>query len=70
MTEFYTDQLSQFAGWRVVAAVSSPPDDFGDEYFGLELKNGPHIRIVWFLRDDEGNGPGSFEIQEIKEGTR
>jgi len=62
--DWYVKQLSQFTGWKVVQPVKSPPDDFlGDEFFGLLLQNGTKRKILWFLRDDEGNGPGSFEIQ-------
>lgn len=43
-------------------------DDASQEYdgafFGLVLaKDGvKKDKVIWFLRDDEGNGPGSFDI--------
>jgi hypothetical protein len=62
--DFYLRQLGQFNGWTVVNPAQSPPDDYGDAYFGLVLTDGKQTKIVWFLRDDEGNGPGSFEVQD------
>lgn len=63
---FYLGQLDQFVGWTVDTLAQSPEDEFGDQYFGLVLKNGKARKIVWFLRDDEGNGPGSFDIEDVK----
>jgi len=57
-TKFYTEQLSQLVGSKIKSVVND-----GKEFFGLELifpNKGE--KILWFLRDDEGNGPGSFEI--------
>jgi hypothetical protein len=62
--EFYLEQLAQFVGWKVTGVAKAPLDEFGDAYFGLVLTKSAAKRIVWFLRDDEGNGPGSFEVQE------
>ena len=40
-----------------------PDDAWGDEFFGLvvTLSDG-RTRTVLLLADDEGNGPGRFEI--------
>ena len=61
--KFHTDRLSVLIGYKVVGTCYGVPDEFHDAYFGLTLK-GPrgHEAKLWFLRDDEGNGPGSFQL--------
>ena len=61
MENFYVEQLAKFVGYKVSGVVSSP-----DGFFGLKLKSGKSEKIVWFLSDDEGNAPGSFEVQAGK----
>lgn len=62
-TKFYLEQLAVLVGGKVTAAVRSGVDEFGDEFFGLKImdKDGKP-KVLWLLSDDEGNGPGSFEI--------
>jgi len=59
---FYVDQLSKLVGYKVSGILS----DKDDEFFGLTLR-GPSgdWKALWFLQDDEGNGPGSFAIGDI-----
>jgi hypothetical protein len=61
--DYYTNVLNKFSGSVIEQAISDPEGEF----FGLKIKTplGKH-KIIWFLMDDEGNGPGSFEIQEVK----
>lgn len=61
MENFYAEQLAKFVGCKVSGVVTSP-----DGFFGLKIKSGRMENIVWFLRDDEGNGPGSCEVQAVK----
>ena len=42
------------------------PKEGEEGFFGLEIRKGDKEYILWFLCDDEGNGPGSFEIQEAE----
>ena len=66
-TKFYTGQLELLVGATIVAPIISLNEYGGDDFFGLKLhKNGKDFAL-WFLRDDEGNGPGSFEIQSLEE---
>lgn len=60
---YYTDTLQKFSGSIIEQAVT----DKEGEYFGIQIKTplGKH-KIIWFLRDDEGNGPGAFQIQDIR----
>ena len=51
-------------GGKVVGLASSPPDEFGMEYAGLVIENKGKKLILWFLQDEEDNGPGTFEVQE------
>ena len=67
-TNFYLEKLAVLAGGTVIGTVRSGVDEtFGDEYFGLKIKgNDGKAKVLWLLSDDEGNGPGSFEIAEAQ----
>lgn len=62
-TAFYVNKLKPFIGGEITDTVITGMDDFGDEYFGfsIRLTDGSE-KVILFLRDPEGNGPGSFEI--------
>jgi hypothetical protein len=67
-TNFYLEQLAVIVGGTVTGTVRSGVDEILDEeYFGLEIvgKDGKK-KILWLLSDDEGNGPGIFEIAEAQ----
>ena len=69
--DFYLQQLQPLVGAKIVGLARTDESD-PDEYFGLvvELPNKQRKVIFFlrddFLRDDEGNGSGSFEIQDAK----
>ena len=66
-TEFYLKLLEPLIGGTVVGLARSGVDpELGDEFFGLviQLKNGQKKSLT-LLSDDEGNGPGSFEIGDV-----
>ena len=58
--QFYLKQLNQLVGGKIINLIS----DQEEEFFGIVVRkeDGEMVK-VWFLKDDEGNGPGSFEIQ-------
>jgi len=65
----YYDELDKVLHGTIKEVVL---DEGDEEFFGLriELPTSPYLRqvdevILWFYKDDEGNGPGSFHIQEI-----
>ena len=62
-TQFYLDQLKPLADGKIVGLLRTGEDEFGDEFYGLSIqcKDGA-IRHLIILRDDEGNGQGSFQI--------
>jgi hypothetical protein len=64
-TDFYLRQLQPLLGGTIsaLARTGTPDDAWGDEFFGLvvTLADGT-TRTVLLLADDEGNGPGRFEI--------
>jgi hypothetical protein len=40
--------------------------DNEDEFFGLQVKMPEgQTKVLWLYQDDEANGPGSFEMQEM-----
>ena len=44
---------------------STPDSETGEPYLGLLLKNGADERELWFLRDEEDNGAGFFDINPM-----
>ena len=64
-TDFYLRQLQPLLGGTIsgLARTGMPDDAWGDEFFGLvvTLSDG-RTRTVLLLADDEGTGPGRFEI--------
>jgi len=62
--EFHLKQLEPLVGGSILGlAKTGGTDDFSEAYFGLlvRLKNGQR-KVLLFLSDPEGNGPGSFEL--------
>ena len=54
-------QLKQLIGYKVKEVLFDVSDDEG--YSGLLFENAKKEQIVvWFLRDEEGNGPGAWDI--------
>lgn len=60
--DFYLEQLMPLVGATITGGVNDPDGEF----FGLELtlKSGEK-KTLWFLSDDEGNGPGSFSLEGV-----
>jgi len=63
MENYYTEKLAAFVGGKITGVAF---DNDGEGFFGIKVKVGRKENIIWFLRDDEGNGPGSFDVQEVK----
>ena len=59
-TDFYTSQLVTLIDSRVTGVIK----DDENEFFGLQFttKEGKRMNL-WILRDDEGNGPGSIDLE-------
>ena len=60
-TQFYLKQLEILVGGTVVGLAH---DGSSEGFVGITVKTKAGKKIVWFLCDDEGNGPGSFDIQD------
>lgn len=59
--DFYCEKLKPLFG----ATVTGIARDFDNEFFGLEFKLADgSTKTLWILQDDEGNGPGSFDIED------
>lgn len=66
-TDFYVKQLDKLVGGEVTGIALDTGDPQDDTYFGLTIKAPDGVSYaVWFLRDEEGNGAGSFDIQKLK----
>jgi hypothetical protein len=63
--DYFDRLLEQFRGAKIVKPFHH--EEGNETWYGLvvELTNG-EIKTIWFLRDEEGNGPGSFEIGDWK----
>ena len=57
--DFYVDKLKPLVGGKVLCTIQD-----GD-YFGLCIQKFKTLHNVWFMRDDEGNGPGSISIDSM-----
>ena len=66
-TDFYLKQLHPLVGGTITGLARTGPGEnaFDEEFYGLviTLPDG-RKRTPILLSDDEGNGPGSFEIGE------
>jgi hypothetical protein len=57
--------LMKLVGYKVAQVLQAPDSETGEPYLGLLLKNGADERAIWFLRDEEGNGAGFFDIEPL-----
>jgi len=62
--DFYINKLHKLVGSTVIMSIQDEEDGF----FGLRLNQEGKLYDLWILRDDEGNGPGSFEIIDLASG--
>lgn len=60
--DFYLKQLEQLIGGKITNLARTGEEE--DEFFGIvvTMPNGKRKTLL-LLSDDEGNAPGSFEIQ-------
>ena len=58
MITYYTDRLEKLVGGKIVGVVTD------EEFFGFVVQVRNKRVVLWFLQDDEGNGPGSFELND------
>ncbi len=59
--EYWSEQLRPLSGLRIVSADMAYDDRYGAPgwYPLFDLSDGT---LLWLLSDEEGNGPGRFEI--------
>ena len=58
---FYAEKLIGLIGSTIIGVATDPENEF----YALQLKAKDGERMdLWILRDDEGNGPGSFDLVE------
>lgn len=59
--KFYTDQLLTLGG----ATITGVAVDGEGGFFGLTLRlPDGESKVLWLQSDDEGNGPGSFSLED------
>ena len=63
--DFHLQQLRPLLGGTITNLARTGVDEYGDEFFGLviTLPSGQKRTLI-FLADDEGNGPGSFQLDD------
>lgn len=62
---YFIKSLVKLVGYKVVQVLHAPDSETGEPYLGLLLKNGADERELWFLRDEEDNGAGFFDINPM-----
>ena len=66
MTEkdYFIEELERLDGCKIVGVVTGGGKGH-EKYYGLKIDDARREEgyILWFLRDEEGNGPGSFVIE-------
>ena len=62
---YFIKSLKKLIGYRVAEVLQAPDSETGEPYLGLLLSNGADYRAIWFLRDEENNGAGFFDIEPM-----
>jgi len=67
--DYFLKELEKLIDCKIVGVVHSDEEDSYEKYYGLKIadKRREETKIIWFLRDEEGNGPGSFTIEDFDE---
>ena len=58
--DFYIKKLAQLNGGTICGGFKDPDGKF----YGLQVEKEGDKYNLWILSDDEGNSPGSFEIDK------
>ena len=61
--DFRLKQLKPLIGGQIMTGVVDDTDGY-NLWLGLSIEKDEKSKILWFLADDEGNAPGSFDIQD------
>ena len=62
---YFMKSLRKLVGYNVVNVLQAPDSETGEPYLGLLLRKGADERAIWFLRDEENNGAGFFDIEPM-----
>jgi len=58
-------ELGKLVGGTITGLVKAPVNDFGEIDCGFKVKLPDRKeKVVWILRDQEGNGPGTVQVTE------
>ena len=63
----YTAELKKHLLGYTFVGTAIDLDEDGEEFYGMIFWKNNKRKILWILRDMEGNGPGGFQIQELEE---
>lgn len=63
--KYFFDQLKPLVGGKIKKIIVDPTPD-GELYTGFIVEVGKRTYEVLSLRDDEGNGAGRIQIEELK----
>ena len=64
VNDYYTKQLKKLVGGKVTTPFII--EEGSEIFYGIDIKMPKgKIKYLVFLMDDEGNGPGSFQIGDL-----
>lgn len=65
--DYFVEELERLDGCKIVGVVVS--GEGYEKYYGLKIDDARREEgyLLWFIRDEEGNGPGSFLIENYDE---
>lgn len=62
-SEYTLRELEKIVGGKVTGLIKASLNDFGETNCGfkVQMPSGKE-KVVWIMRDAEGNGPGTVDI--------
>ncbi len=63
--QIMAEQVNSLVGAEITEAFITPEDEYTPEGYGFKINLNGKEKLVFVLMDEEGNGPGHLDIQNI-----